>query len=103
MRSSYRPSVVSNTVWAAFCSRLIGIEIPEEGKKEAREFIENLMCLRCFGALFDFTEEVYLEFDDQQKDKYGRTLVYMFMSTMKRILYLISAAYIYLILTVFTT
>ena len=51
--------------------RLIGVDTPETGKsfgKEASYFLNNLL----------LGESVYLRFDVQKTDKYGRTLAYLY-------------------------
>jgi len=53
--------------------RLIGVDAPELGlpySNDAKQFLANLL----------IGEEVYLEYGDELKDKYGRTLAYVYRS-----------------------
>ncbi len=52
--------------------RLLGINSPEKGEKgydEAKEFLEEMI----------LEEKVYLEYGKERKDKYDRTLAYVFL------------------------
>ncbi len=54
--------------------RLIGIDTPEEGQpffKRAKAFAESTL----------LGEEVYIEFDTEPLDRYGRRLVYLFVDS----------------------